>query len=121
MKRILVVDDDEYVLQMFKDVLELSGYKVVQVTSGKDALTEYIKTKPHLVIMDILMPKMDGVKTTKEILKADKKAKIIVVTAVTKQGLEKACLKAGAKAFIMKPFEIDKLVSTVKNMLGGGR
>lgn len=119
MKEILVVDDDEYVLRMFEDVLAPSGYKVIAVSSGKDALTEYKKTKPHLVIMDILMPKMDGVKTTREILKIDKKAKIIVVTAVTKPGLEKMCIKAGAKAFIMKPFEVDKLVSTIKNMLGG--
>ncbi|MDI6917847.1 MAG: response regulator [Thermoplasmatales archaeon] len=121
MKKILVVDDDKSVLQMFKDVLEPSGYKVFLAESGNEALTQYKKIKPHLVIMDVLMPKMDGVKTTKEILKLDKKAKIIVVTAVTKPGLEKNCVKAGASAFIMKPFEIDKLLSTIKNMVGGKR
>lgn len=120
MPKILVVDDDKAVLQMFKDILGLSGYKVIVATEGKEALTEYKKTKPHLVIMDILMPKIDGVKTTKEILKIDKKAKIIVVTAVTKPGLEKTCIKAGAKAFIMKPFEIAKLVSTIESVLERG-
>ncbi|MEW5759324.1 MAG: response regulator [Candidatus Thermoplasmatota archaeon] len=117
-KKILVVDDDQHILQMFKDVLGLYGYEVILVNDGKEAIAEYKKQKPDLVIMDILMPKVDGIRTTKEILKIDKEAKIIVVTAVTKPGLEKTCLEAGAKAFIMKPFEIYELTDTIQKILG---
>jgi len=119
MKNILVVDDDEDVQKMFKDILETYGYKVVQAANGKEAVEKYIESKPDIVIMDILMPGVDGVKTTKKILRRDKNAKIIVVTAVGKVGLEKDCIKAGAKAFIMKPFKIDALLAAIQKVSGG--
>ncbi|MDI6917883.1 MAG: response regulator [Thermoplasmatales archaeon] len=115
-ENILVVDDDAGVQKMFKDVLESYDYRVVQATSGEEALEKYRESKPDIVIMDILMPGMDGVKTTKKLLNQDKNAKIVVVTAVGKPGLEKSCIKAGAKAFIKKPFKIDQLLKTIQNI-----
>jgi two-component system chemotaxis response regulator CheY len=115
-KNILVVDDDQGIQKMFKFLLESYDYRVVQAVSGKDALEKYGESKPDIVIMDILMPGMDGVKTTKKLLKQYKNAKIIVVTAVGKKGLEKGCIKAGAKAFITKPFKIDHLMETIQNV-----
>ncbi|MCG2825313.1 MAG: response regulator [Thermoplasmatales archaeon] len=118
-KNILVVDDDQGIQKMFKVLLESYDYKVVQAASGKEALEKYGESKPDIVIMDILMPGMDGVKTTKKLLKQDKNAKIVVVTAVGKLGLEKGCIKAGAKAFIVKPFKIDHLLETIQNVSNG--
>ncbi len=119
MKKVLIVDDDKDIQKMFKDILETYGYKIVQAVNGKEALGKYIESKPDVVIMDILMPGIDGVKTTKKLLRQDKNAKIIVVTAVGKVGLEKNCIKAGAKAFIMKPFRIDDLLGTIQKVSGG--
>ena len=115
-KNILVVDDDEGIQKMFKFLLESYDYRVVQVASGKEALKKYVESKPDMVIMDILMPGMDGVKTTKKLLRQDKNAKIVVVTAVGKPGLEKGCIKAGAKAFLKKPFKIDQLLKTIQSV-----
>lgn len=115
-KKILVIDDDKFILQMFKDILEAKGYNVVVSIGGKEAVEEYKNQKPDLVIVDILMPGMDGIRVIKKILKIDKKAKIIVATALTKLGLEKSCLRAGAKAFIMKPFELTTLMSTIRDV-----
>lgn len=119
MKSILVVDDDLGIQKMFKDLLESYDYKVVQAASGGEALEKYLESKPDIVLMDILMPGMDGVKTTKKLLRQDKNAKIIVVTAVGKPGLEKGCIKAGAKAFIVKPFKIDQLLETIQTVSNG--
>jgi len=119
MKNVLVVDDDENIQKMFKDILEVYKYRVIQANSGKEALKKYMEAKPDIVIMDILMPDVDGMRTTKKILKKDKNAKIIVVTAVGKSGLEKDCIKAGAKAFLMKPFKIDDLLNAIQKVSGG--
>jgi len=117
-KSILVVDDDEGIQKMFKFLLESYDYRVIQATSGEEALEKYGESKPDLVIMDILMPEIDGVKTTKKLLRQDKNAKIVVVTAVGKPGLEKNCIKAGAKAFLMKPFKIDELLNVIQKVSG---
>lgn len=117
-KRILVVDDAPYVRQMFKDVLKTYNYKVSgEASDGEKALKKYRRIKPDIVIMDILMPTLDGISSMKNILEYDSNAKIIVVTAVGKKGLEKECMKVGAKAFLTKPFKIDELLATLKKTL----
>ncbi|MFA5772522.1 MAG: response regulator [Thermoplasmata archaeon] len=118
--KILVVDDDKDIQKMFKDILEkCGGYQVTQADDGKGALIEYQESKPDIVLMDILMPHVDGIESTKKILKQDKNAKIVVVTAAGKPGLEEMCIEAGAKMFIKKPFKINYLLDVIQKVSRG--
>jgi len=115
--KILIVDDAKYIVKAFKDTLKIYGFRVEDARNGEEALEKYKKLNPELVIMDILMPKLDGVSATKKIVGYDPEAKIIVVTAVNKFGLEEECINAGAKAFIRKPFKLKELLNTVEKTL----
>jgi len=114
--RILVVDDAPYMLKALRDILGAYGYEVHEAVNGEEALTRYKEIRPDVVLMDILMPMLDGVSATQNILKYDSRAKIIVITAVGKSGLEKDCLEAGAKNFIVKPFKIKELLSSINSL-----
>lgn len=114
--KLLVVDDAPYVLKAFRDTLEAHGYEVHEAVNGEEALTRYKEVHPSVVLMDILMPMVDGISTTKNIIKYDPDAKIIIVTAVGKHGLEKECMKAGARDFIIKPFKTKELLSTINSL-----
>ena len=103
--KLLVIDDAPYVLKALRDTLEAHGYEVHEAVNGEEALARYREVYPDVVLMDILMPKMDGISATKYILKYDPNAKIIIVTAMGKRGLEKDCIEADASDFIMKPFK----------------
>ncbi|MGA9099297.1 MAG: response regulator [Methanotrichaceae archaeon] len=115
--RILIVDDAECMLKAFRDILEAHGYNVHEAINGEDAITKYAETKPDIVLMDILMPKLDGISATKKILEEHPSAKIIVISAVGKSGLEKESLKAGAKKFIKKPFKIKDLIASINSLV----
>ena len=114
--RVLVVDDAPYMVKVLRDILDAHGYEVHEAANGEEAVSKYNEILPDVVLMDILMPVMDGVKATKEILAKDPKANIIVVTAVGKSGLEKDCIAAGAKNFIIKPFKIKELVNIIDSL-----
>jgi len=114
--KLLVVDDAPYVLKALRDTLEAHGYEVHEAVNGEEALARYRDVNPDVVLMDILMPKMDGVSTTRSIIEYDPDAKIIVVTALGKRGLEKDCIEAGAKSFIMKPFKTKDLVEIINSL-----
>ena len=83
----------------------------------RKALVRYAEVKPDIVLMDILMPKLDGISATKKILDIDPFAKIIVISAVGKSGLDNECLLAGAKKFIVKPFKIKELLSSINSLV----
>lgn len=117
--RLLVVDDAPCMLKAFRDILEASEYEVFEATNGEEALAVYSEVKPDIVLMDILMPKLDGVTATKKILERDPSAKIIVVSAMGKSGLEKECMEAGVKDFILKPFTIQELLASIKSLARG--
>ena len=114
--RLLVVDDAPYVLKALRDILEACDYEVYEAIDGEEALTRYAKVRPDVVLMDILMPKMDGIRATRNIIDYDPDAKIIAVTAVGKLGLEKECIKAGASGFIMKPFKTKDLLNAINSL-----
>ena len=84
-----------------------------EATNGVCALDRYKEICPDIVLMDILMPTMAGISATKKILELDPDAKIIVITAVGKKGLEAECIEAGAKNFIEKPFKSKELLHTI--------
>ena len=113
--KILVVDDAPYMIKVLKDILVACGHEVHEAVTGEEALTRYSEVRPDVVLMDILMPSMDGVSATRKILEKDPLAKILVITAVGKTGLEKECLEAGARKFISKPFKIKELVNVINS------
>jgi two-component system chemotaxis response regulator CheY len=104
-------------LRAFRDILEAHGCEVHAAENGEEGLARYAETKPDVVLMDILMPKLDGISATKKILDIDPFAKIIVISAVGKSGLDNECLLAGAKKFIIKPFKIKDLLSSIDSLV----
>jgi two-component system, chemotaxis family, chemotaxis protein CheY len=115
--RILIVDDAPQMLKAFRDILEAKGYEVHEAENGEEALIKYAEVKPDIVLMDILMPKLDGISATKMILQEDPRAKIIVISAVGKSGLAEECLLAGAREFIVKPFKIRELLNSINSLV----
>ena len=115
--RLLVVDDAPYVLKALRDILEASGYEVYEAIDGEVALARYVEVRPDVVLMDVLMPKLDGVSATRMIVKNDPSARIIIISAVGKVGLEEECLKAGAKKFVVKPFKIRGLLGSINSLV----
>lgn len=111
--KLLVVDDAPYILKALRDLLEARGHVVYEANNGAEALTKFEEVKPDVVLMDILMPMMDGVSATRKILQIDPNARIIVITAVGKRGLENECIEAGAKCFVVKPFKTKDLLSAI--------
>jgi two-component system chemotaxis response regulator CheY len=114
--KLLVVDDAPHVLKALRDTLEARGYEVYDAVNGEEALPKYMEVNPDVVLMDILMPKMDGISATRNIIDYDPDAKIIAVTAVGKRGLEKECIEAGASGFIMKPFKTKDLLNAINSL-----
>jgi len=112
--RVLVVDDAPYMIKALRDLLEAYGHEVYEAFNGKEAMVRYAEVRPDVVLMDLLMPTLDGVSATKRIMEQDSKANIIVITAVGKSGLEKDCLAAGAKKFIVKPFKTKELLNSIE-------
>ncbi len=115
--KLLVVDDAPYVLKALRDSLGAHGYDVYEAANGEEALAKYKEVAPDVVLMDILMPKMDGITAIRRLIESDSNAKIIAVTAVGKRGLEKDCTEAGAMGFIAKPFRTKELLSTIDSVV----
>ncbi|AGK61267.1 hypothetical protein Asulf_01271 [Archaeoglobus sulfaticallidus PM70-1] len=112
--RVLLVDDDDLLRGILASML--SDYEVIEAENGKAAVEKYFQHKPDIVLMDVMMPVMDGVKATKEILKKDPKAKILAITAFAPiRGDE--MLEAGALDIIPKPITRKKLNEIVEKYL----
>lgn len=116
--RVLIVDDAPYMIKAIRDILEAYKHEVFEASNGEEALLRYSELRPDIVLMDILMPTLDGVNATRKILEQDSGANIIVITAVGKSGLEKDCIDAGAKKFIVKPFKIKELIKSIEALAG---
>lgn len=114
-KVILIVDDDLALLEALELMLR-GNYEVVKVTNGKEAVKTYRNIRPDLVLTDIVMPEMDGIETTKEILKIDPNAKIVGITAYS-QSRGKDLINAGAKEIIEKPFTRRRLIEVIEKYL----
>lgn len=117
--RVLVVDDAAFMRMMVKDILSKNGYEVVgEAENGAKALEKYQELKPDLTTMDITMPEMDGISAVKEIRKIDPNAKIVMCSAMGQQAMVVEAIKNGAKDFIVKPFEKDKVLAAIAKLAG---
>ncbi len=119
MARILVVDDAAFMRMMIKDILTKNGYEVVgEAADGQQAVQQYQELKPDLVTLDITMPEMDGITALKKIREIDPTAKVIMCSAMGQQAMVIDAIQAGAKDFIVKPFQADRVLEAIKKVLG---
>ncbi len=117
--RILVVDDAAFMRMMIKEILTKNGYVVVgEASDGAQAVERYKELKPDLVTMDITMPEMDGIQALKEIRKIDGTAKIIMCSAMGQQAMVIDAIQAGARDFIVKPFQADRVIEAIRKTVG---
>lgn len=118
-KNILVCDDAAFMRMMIKDILTKNGYNVAgEAENGLKAVEKYKEVTPDLVLMDITMPEMDGIQALKEIRKNDAGAKIIMCSAMGQQAMVIESIQAGAKDFIVKPFNAERVLEAVKKVVG---
>jgi len=117
--RILIVDDAAFMRMMIRDILSKNGYEVVgEANDGAQAIEKYKELRPDLITMDITMPEMDGINALKEIKKLDPNAKVIMCSAMGQQAMVIDAIQAGAKDFIVKPFQPDRVIEAIKKTLG---
>jgi len=116
--KILIVDDAAFMRMMIKDVLTKNGYEIVgEAENGQEAVEKYEELKPDLVTMDITMPEMDGVTALKEIKAKDADANIIMCSAMGQQAMVIDAIQAGARDFIVKPFQADRVIEAIQKAL----
>ena len=117
--RVLLVDDAAFMRSMIREILEGSGeFEIVgEAKTGVEAIEMYRDLDPDLVTMDIVMPEMDGVEATKEILQIDPEAVVVVCSALGQEALVIESLAAGARDFLVKPFAADKVFRTLEGLL----
>ena len=117
-KTILIVDDAAFMRMMIKDILKKNEYQVVgEAQNGREAVTLYQKLKPDLVTMDITMPEMNGIDAVKAIKAIDPSARIIMCSAMGQQAMVIDAIQAGARDFIVKPFNPQRVVDAVTKAL----
>ena len=117
-KRILITDDALYMRVTLKNILTQHGYEVVgEAENGIEAVKLYSELKPDLVTMDITMPEMDGIEALKQIRAADGNANVVMCTAMAQKGMVVEAIQAGAKDFIVKPFQPERVIEAVEKLL----
>ncbi|HJH11661.1 MAG TPA: response regulator [Metalysinibacillus jejuensis] len=117
-KRILIVDDAAFMRMMIKDILTKNGFEVVgEAADGMQAVEKYNELKPDLVTMDITMPEMDGIAALKEIKASHPSAIVIMCSAMGQQAMVIDAIQAGAKDFIVKPFQADRVIEAIQKAL----
>ncbi|MGH2634308.1 MAG: response regulator [Tepidiformaceae bacterium] len=116
MPTILVVDDAAFMRMRMSKILSTAGYAVLQAENGLDAIEQYRNSRPDAVLMDITMPEMDGISALKEIIAIDPGAKVAMVTALGQQKIVLEAVKSGAKDFLVKPCEGDRVLAAVSKL-----
>ncbi|CDE42940.1 response regulator receiver protein [Clostridium sp. CAG:411] len=118
-KNVLICDDAAFMRMMIKDILTKNGYNVAgEAENGLKAVEKYNETKPDLVMMDITMPEMDGIQALKKIKEADPNATVIMCSAMGQQAMVIEAIQSGAKDFIVKPFQADRVLEAIKKVVG---
>ena len=118
-KSVLICDDAAFMRVMIKDILTKNGYEVAgEAENGLKEVEKYNETKPDLVMMDITMPEMDGIQALKKIKEEDGAANVIMCSAMGQQAMVVESIQSGAKDFIVKPFQADRVLEAVKKAIG---
>ncbi|MGE0028801.1 MAG: response regulator [Thermoleophilia bacterium] len=118
MPSVLIADDAAFMRMMLKNVLTEAGYEVVgEAENGAVAVSKYRELNPDLTTMDITMPEMDGLAALKEIRAADPSARVVMCSAMGQQSMVIESIQAGARDFIVKPFQPDRVLEAVQKAL----
>ncbi|MEE8046387.1 MAG: response regulator [Dehalococcoidia bacterium] len=117
MAKILVVDDAAFMRMRCSKLLTENGHEVVEAGTGREAVEQYKLTSPDAVLLDITMPDMDGLSALKEIRAHDADARVAMVTAMGQQSIVMEALQAGAKDFVVKPFDADRVLAAVSKLV----
>ncbi len=115
---IMIVDDAAFMRKRIRNILSQNGFEIVaESLDGRQAVENYEQFKPDLVTMDITMPEMDGITALQKIKTIDPNARVIMVSAMGQQSMVIKAIQAGAKDFIVKPFEPDRVLETISKAL----
>lgn len=119
MARILVADDASFMRQMIREIVEAQGHEVVgEASDGDEVVEEWKRLHPDVVTMDIVMPRRSGIDAVKSIIELDPKARIVMCSAMGQQTLVVEAIQAGARDFIVKPFQPARVLEAVQRVLG---
>lgn len=115
---VLIVDDAAFMRMMLKDILTKNGFTVVgEAENGAIAVDKFMELKPNIAIMDITMPEMDGLQAVKEIRKRDSSARVVMCSAMGQQAMVIEAIQSGAKDFVVKPFQAERVIEAVTKAL----
>jgi two-component system chemotaxis response regulator CheY len=117
MAKVLIVDDAEFLRVRLTKMLDADGYEVFQAENGVKAVAAYREIHPDVVLMDVTMPEMDGLTALKEIVHFDAKAKVIMLTALGQESVVLEAVKSGARDFVVKPFEQERVMNAITKLL----
>jgi two-component system chemotaxis response regulator CheY len=120
-KKVLIVDDAVFMRNMIRDIFTGSGFQVVgEAANGLEAVEKFRELRPDLTTMDIVMPFKSGIEATREIVKVDPRAVVVMCSALGQEALVMEAIEAGASDFIVKPFKSEDVIAVVKKVLGEG-
>lgn len=118
---VLIVDDAEFMRVMLRDILEDMDLVVAgEAADGQEAVRQYAKLDPDLVLLDITMPNTDGLEALSQILALDPQAQVVMITALGQKQQVLSAIKAGARDFIIKPFDQERVTETINRLLPAG-
>ena len=118
MPSVLIADDAAFMRMMIKNILTDAGYEIAgEAENGAVAVTKYRELKPDLTTMDITMPEMDGLAALKEIRGGDPAARVVMCSAMGQQSMVIEAIQAGARDFIVKPFQPDRVLEAIQKAL----
>jgi len=118
MASVMIVDDSDAIRMVLKDIVTIGKHKLAgELQNGEGALQEYIKLKPDIVLLDMAMPKKDGVSVLKEIIEFNPVANVIMISASDNQQTVKECLRLGARAYILKPFNFQEVLDIITKVI----
>jgi len=118
MARVMIADDSDAIRMVLKDILDIGHHEMAaEASNGIEAVEKYNATKPDLLLLDLAMPKQDGLDTVKQIIATNPNAKIVMVTASDNLKTMQECLKAGALAYVLKPFDFDQVLKIISKSL----
>ena len=116
MAKIMVADDSDAIRQVIRDIMTIGEHQIVaEAIDGDEAVAKFSETSPDLLLLDLAMPKKDGLTVVKEIMAKHPDAKIILITASDNQAVIKECIKVGALTSISKPFDFDNVLKVVSD------
>ena len=116
--KVLVVDDAAFMRMMIKDIMTKNGYEVVgEAANGAEAVAKYKELKPDVVTMDSTMPEVDGIQALRQIKSIDSNAKVLMCSAMGQQSMVIEAIQAGARDFIVKPFQAERVIEALQKAL----